>query len=56
MVIPGFNKGGWDKSISVLAKSILSFPVSEKLGPISVLCASVISFGSEAGLQVPLWV
>ena len=42
MVIPGFNTCGWDKSISVLAKSILSFPVSEKLGPTSVVWASVI--------------
>ena len=56
MVIPGFNTGGWDESISVLAKSILSFSVSEELGPLSVLCAFVISFGSKAGLQMPLGV
>ena len=55
-VIPGFNTGGWDESISVLAKSILSFSVSEELGPLSVLFGFVISLGSKAGLQLPLGV
>lgn len=54
MVVPGFNMGGWDRTIPVLFRPVLSFSLTGKQGSFSVLCASVMVFWAKAGLQMPL--
>ena len=56
MVVLGFNMGGWDKSIPVLARPVLSFSISDEQGSLSVLCTFTLALWTKAGLQMPLGV